>query len=875
MTSDPDILTVRKRSKAADLLSLAFVCAQLVLIALILRELDLQTSAFRRVVYIATCGFLVHHLLPFRFRLPFFTFLSTTALFLVLGAPSSFEYSLDPAVALMRGGTILALGAGFIAICHLPIGFWARVGLLLAAGALTAVFRARIFASGGLAIILPVLAACFMFRIVIYLYDLSTMKERPPLAQSLAYFFPMLNVANMLFPVIDFKTFCRTYYNDRPVTIYQRGVLWMTRGIIQLVIYRFIDQLLFIKANQVANGTDLIQFIVSNSLLYLKVSGVFHFIVGSLLLFGFNLPRPNYHYFLASSFSDYWRRANIYWKDFMMKIFYYPMVFKLKTWNQTGAVIVGTLWAFLVTWALHVYQTWWLKGRIVITWPDGLFWSILGLLVVANSVWELKHKRKRKLATSVYSLTDVVRLALQTAGTFACISLLWSLWNTESVSMWIGLWSYADSNTLLWGGAVLVMVMIVKLAVEFVPRLWNPPRPGQPGTWMHIIFRRDLLRCTVPLVAVYVLAQPTIQSHLDTPWFQPFRDVLATGDSMIDWVPRDPRYYEQVANLDESSRQLWEIFLRRPIARNYAGPDPVRVVSDFRLAEPLPSVHIHAYDTEFQTNRWGFRDRDYDQIKAPSIVRMALLGASNDMGWGVRQNEVFETIMEKRLNREFGASAPAAQFEILNFAFRSYSPLSQISVLQKKVATFTPDIVLFVAHSNDYDWVMWDLQRCLRAGIAIPDVLRKTLSDARVTGSTHYTFALSRLELYKATLLSWTYKRLVVESRALGALPVFVFMVSPKDLINGLSESKIVAQKTLAVEAGFAALDLSQIFDKRSTKDLIQVHDTNHYSPAGHALIADAFYEQLVADRRINLTSRAQAASVNAARMATIAPSVR
>ena len=42
---------------------------------------------------------------------------------------------------------------------------------------------------------------------------------------------------------------------------------------------------------------------------------------------------------LASSFTDFWRRINIYWKDFMLKVFYYPAVFRLKKLGATNAII--------------------------------------------------------------------------------------------------------------------------------------------------------------------------------------------------------------------------------------------------------------------------------------------------------------------------------------------------------------------------------------------------------------------------------------------------------------------------------------------------------------------------------------------------------
>ena len=75
---------------------------------------------------------------------------------------------------------------------------------------------------------------------------------------------------------------------------------------------------------------DLAQLMLATFLLYLRVSGQFHLIVGMLHLFGFRLPETHNLYYLAHSFTELWRRINIYWKDFMMQVVFYPAYFKLK-----------------------------------------------------------------------------------------------------------------------------------------------------------------------------------------------------------------------------------------------------------------------------------------------------------------------------------------------------------------------------------------------------------------------------------------------------------------------------------------------------------------------------------------------------------------
>ncbi len=50
-----------------------------------------------------------------------------------------------------------------------------------------------------------------------------------------------------------------------------------------------------------------------------------------------------------ASITDFWRRINIYWKDFMMKIFYYPSFFALKRrgWTERWSLVLATIVVFL------------------------------------------------------------------------------------------------------------------------------------------------------------------------------------------------------------------------------------------------------------------------------------------------------------------------------------------------------------------------------------------------------------------------------------------------------------------------------------------------------------------------------------------------
>jgi len=228
------------------------------------------------------------------------------------------------------------------------------------------------------------------------------------------------------------------------------------------------------------------------------------------------------------------------------------------------------------------------------------------------------------------------------------------------------------------------------------------------------------------------------------------------------------------------------------------------------------------------------------------------------------QDEVFASIVEQRLNVQPPAGAEYVHFEILNFAVPGLSPLGEISLLQKQIAAFSPDIVLLVTHTVDYKWVSRDLHRSLRSRIPIPsDVLRRALKEARITARTHEVLAADRLKPHEPALLYWCYERIVEESRHLGALPVAIFLPLPDQLPKKLSSA--VQQTTLIRQSGLILIDFTRLYDNEHPADLMRPEIWRHSTAQAHALIADALYQRLMTDPDIDLGNRARRVSVAAA----------
>jgi D-alanyl-lipoteichoic acid acyltransferase DltB (MBOAT superfamily) len=233
----------------------------------------------------------------------------------------------------------------------------------------------------------------------------------------------------------------RGYFADDVHALQRRGLQMMFRGTVHLLLYRLIYHELLISPSKVHDLASLSGYLVANYLLYLQVSGQFHIACGMLHLFGFQLPETHHHYLLATGFTDYWRRINIYWKDFMVRLFFNPVVFRLKRWPQPAALAVATISVFLATWFLHAYQSYWLRGSWGFSVPDALFWGVLGALVLVNV--QLDARRGNAVArgpsrgASRPTLRELAVRSVKVAATFTTIAVLWSLWSSPSLSAWL------------------------------------------------------------------------------------------------------------------------------------------------------------------------------------------------------------------------------------------------------------------------------------------------------------------------------------------------------------------------------------------------------------------------------------------------------
>jgi hypothetical protein len=407
--------------------------ALLGLLLALFNRYEIEGRAFLALTTLAFAALPIHYLAPYRWKKPLFAAASAGGLFWVLGA--------------VPMAAVSAIAAALIAVCYLPIAWAARAAILAAMGLAMAFAKANGLVAFIPATAWPIVATMFMFRLIIYMYELKHAKKPEGLWDTVGYFFLLPNYCFLHFPVVDYRTFQRGYFAADVHATQLRGLVMMYNGMIHLICYRLIYHELLITPAEVVGPWSLAAYLACNYLLYLRVSGQFHMACGMLHLFGYQLPETHHHYLLATGFTDYWRRINIYWKDFMVRVFFNPAVFRLKRWPQPASLAVATVVVFVTTWALHAYQSFWLRGTWGFSVPDALFWGILGVLVVINVQLDMRRGPARgrvasgkaggrETAGGIRPGVLAVR-ALKTAATFTTLALLWSLWYSPSLSSWL------------------------------------------------------------------------------------------------------------------------------------------------------------------------------------------------------------------------------------------------------------------------------------------------------------------------------------------------------------------------------------------------------------------------------------------------------
>lgn len=775
-----------------------------------------------RLFSVFVAGFAAIGMLPVDYRLKFVWALNAGAIFALFGIPT--------------GIGIIAMGLLFFLIVNLSVHVWWRVLASILLGGLLAAGKMGFLPYLDFGTVATVVGGLFMFRSILYLYESYHGWQHPSVWLRLNYFFLLPNLIFVIFPVVDLKTFTKTYQPEVPSATLHKGLLWIMRGMFHLFLYRIIYYYLVPDPQTITSVYPAIQYMAMSYALIIRLSGIFHLSTGMLCLLGFNLPPTFDNYFLATGFSDLWRRINVYWKDFMMKVFYFPIYFRFPKRNAL-AVFITVMLVFLINWLLHQYQWFWIRGNFPIRMIDIIFWMAFGVLVAANSIVQMRKKRK-KVNKNEFVIKDALMTTLKIIGMFAFMSVLWSFWTSPGISEWLafinvfGTVSFNEISTL---GECLIGLCIIGVAAHYVGHWLKVRKLGITDNYLLKLY-------TAGWLAAVVVASPLVMPGLSSAVAFDFGPVLETRLNQADESRLFKGYYESLLVGNNLNSRIWEVKEdredradQRLIASNVLVKERLLIEKSLKLNHQTTFKGL-----PFRTNSLGLRDREYVHAKPAGVFRFVVQGGSSEMGSGVKAEEVFEEITEDKLNEKFG------QIEMLNFSISGLRMANQVGITEEKILKVEPDVLLYFLHEGEtrrglstfYKGIMDESVVSRYPGL-------KEISDKfKVAEAENRDVGIRRLIAGEMELAQWTAKRMGTYCEANRILAVVVNVpISGRERGGEVTEENLMK---IFDENGFLTIDLRHIYDGLSSEEVTVSTYNRHPSALAHRVLADSLYERLI-----------------------------
>lgn len=828
--------------------AMLFLLVQLAAIAWIVRIYDLESNLhFKEVVLVAIGGFLVHASLSAAWRPIFFLGLSIGGLFWFAGWQNALLVTIIGSLFIAMATLIRKEGVRHWVMLLFTL-FLAAVVVITNDKDLLLKIALQVFEEGAsrkAAVygswlqshfsVFTILGSMFMYRMLIFLYDSPHMKETPGPARNWSYFFMLPNMGIYLFPPVDYRNFLSRQFDSFDLHIYKKGTQWMALGVFHLVVYRIVYHFIQVPENQVRDLYGFLLYAIPKYMEVIRLSGIFHFSAGILCLFGFNLPKTFDNYYLASGFSDLWRRLNVYFRDFMLKIFYYPIYFRLRGLGNTRAVLLTILLTFLASWMVHSFQMFWLLGKFPIKDVDLIYWNLFGILVATNAWIDLRSRRENKVKgpweTSFVTTAKIM-------GTFLGMSLLWSLWYSASLTDWMDLvsraWGGPKEQFLFLSGGLLLVWFLGSLAYRSMsyrnwPSFFEPDPKTPMASFWALLMIAGLLTFKIP--AVSETTGRSLGIELD--------GILTNRLTLADEQAQVEGYYTDILHGNNLTDPMAGMSTAR--AEQFRNTPGATEIFDFREIIMSANTSYLFKDKPFSINRWGFRDKDYELAPLPGQVRVILLGGSFVSGSGVADAEVFDQLLEEDMNR----SETFERYQFLNHGCSSYDFIDCMVHFEKEsLWKFEPEYLFFISQGKDLYKNRKDVAVAFQKNIPMPyPYLDEIVRKAGLRQGMDEDQLMKALLPYEEEILQEAHLMLRKTCEEKGITPVWVYWPTVNMRPEFIDEKNKV--RSLAEKAGFRIIDLESIYEGLDPESIKVSRRDTHPNARGHAIMARALAGKL------------------------------
>lgn len=286
---------------------------------------------------------------------------------------------------------------------------------------------------------------------------------------------------------------------------------------------------------------------------------------------------------------------------------------------------------------------------------------------------------------------------------------------------------------------------------------------------------------------------------------------------------------------------------------------------EFLQFELLPSVQRTLFGQPFVTNQFGMHDDPVNVAKSDGTFRIAVLGSSIEMGWGVKHQDTYVNQLEEWLNVHSVrlGLVPPRRFEVLNFGVAAYSPMQRLETLRDKVLQFHPDLVIYSATTLDVRLMEIHLCDMLRKNVDLkydflremhelaavePDDLRVDIDGEMVNKSR----LKRKLRPFYWDMYDKTIAAIAGECRVAGVPLVMAIIprVGKSDLPATRAEP-VARLKAIASHQGLTVFDLSDTFDASDPGEIEIAAWDDHPNAIGHRRLFLALARAMVRDQDI------------------------
>ena len=336
-------------------------------------------------------------------------------------------------------------------------------------------------------------------------------------------------------------------------------------------------------------------------------------------------------------------------------------------------------------------------------------------------------------------------------------------------------------------------------------------------------------------------------------WALTARDNLRSPDAVR---PEAGGYYEGLIGRSgrDGRGEMSPLELRiqgNPIAHNRSQVKEVtrELKDDFLQFDLKPNFDAMFFGQRYTTNTQGLRDREYDIDKPDGVYRIALLGSSIDMGWGVATPDTYENLLESWLNEEAARRGLARRFEVLNFAVAAYGPVQRYDVFHRKALPYRPDLVLFSSTMLDPRLVEIHLGGLIKNGVDLKyDYFRQATLKAGIDVDRERSSGWADLDPrkgFKSKVKSgyWGFADAVLgnlanDCRSLG-IPLACLLVprASRDDANDARALAVARQAGIAARHALPLIDLSATFDHVESAKVEIAPGDDHPNALGHRLM--------------------------------------